>query len=80
MKKIFIVLFVITALAISVSGYGFDLNVKKKACETACDKTYNDCMKKSQDEYDKGKDSGKKKASDLACTQAKDTCYKKCSQ
>ena len=78
MKKVLIGLFVITALALSVYSYGFDLNLKKKGCEKACDTSYDECMKKVQEEQAKAKDDVKKKASELACGKAKDDCYKKC--
>ena len=82
MKRICIVLFVITALAVSMNSYGLDLkvDVKKKSCETACDRTYDECMKKAKEENEKAKNDVKKKTSDLACKQAKDECYKKCSK
>lgn len=85
MKKLVVALFVIAAVvALSWSCYGLDMNmnvdVKKKSCETACDKANADCTKKAQQEYDKGKDEKKKKASDLACSKAKEECYKKCSK
>ncbi len=80
MKKVFIALFVIAAVSVSMSSYGFDLNVKKKSCEAACDKTNDECMKKAQKEFEQGKDDAKKKANELACTTAKDECYKKCSK
>ena len=79
MKKTLIALFVITAVALSVSSYGLGpVNVKKKSCEAACDKADDECMKKSEKEFEQGKDSAKKKANDLACSKAKDECYKKC--
>ncbi len=82
MKKLGVVLFVIAAVVtLSLSGYGLDLgNVKKKTCETACDKTYDECLKKSQQESEKAKDEAKKKAADLACSKSKDECYKNCSK
>lgn len=80
MKKILIALFVIAAMAVSLSVFGFDLNVKKKGCEAACDKTYDDCMKKAKEEQEKAKDDVKKKANELACKQAKEECYKKCNK
>ncbi len=82
MKKLVIALFVVAAVvSLSLSGYGLDLgNVKKKSCESACDKTNEECLKKAQQEYEKGKDEKKKKAGDLACSQAKEECYKKCSK
>jgi len=82
MKKILIALFVITALAVSLSVYALDLNVnvKKRSCEAACDTTYDECKKKAKEDNEKAKDDVKKKASDLVCSQAKDECYKKCSK
>ncbi len=84
MKKIFVALFVIATVAVAASGYGLDLgvkvDVKKNSCETACDKTYDECMKKSKQEYEKGKDEAKKKAADLACSKSKEECYKNCSK
>ena len=80
MKKVLIVLFVVTALAISLYSYGFDMNLKKKGCEAACDRSYDECMKSSQKDFDQGKDKAKKLASDTACGVSKDECYKKCSK
>jgi hypothetical protein len=78
MKKSLIALFVIAAVAISVNGYGFDLNLKKKGCETACDKTYDECMKSAQKEDEKGKDKAARVAKETSCRAAKDECYTKC--
>ena len=80
MKKVRIGLFVIAALAISLYSYGFDLNLKKKGCEKACDTSYDECMKSSQKEYEQGKDKAKKLAQETSCKAAKDECYKKCSK
>ncbi|MDH4162195.1 MAG: hypothetical protein OEW15_05835 [Nitrospirota bacterium] len=80
MKKILIVLFVIAAVTLSLSVYGLDLgvNVKKKSCEAACDKSYDECMKKAKEDNEKAKDEVKKKAGELGCAKSKDECYKKC--
>jgi hypothetical protein len=79
MKKILIAFFVIaTLLALSMYGYGFDLNLKKKGCETACDSTYDECKKSAQEAFKEGKDKAKKAAQEKACGTAKDECYKKC--
>jgi len=78
MKKVLIVLFVVAALAISVYSFGFDLNLKKKGCEAACDTTYDECMKSAKKDFEQGKDKAKKLAADTACSAAKDECYKKC--
>ncbi len=78
MKKAYAVLFVVAALIITASVYAFDLNLKKKSCETACDATYDECMKSAQKEYEKGKDEAKQLAQKKSCTAAKDECYKKC--
>ena len=81
MKKILIAFFVITTLlALSMYGYGFDLNLKKKGCETACNSTYDECMKSAQKEFEQGKDKVKKAAQEASCGAAKDECYKNCSK
>jgi hypothetical protein len=78
MKKVLIALFVISALAFAASSFGFDLNLKKKSCEKACDTTYDECVKKAQEDFEKGKDKAKKLAQETSCKAAKDECYKKC--
>lgn len=80
MKKTVLALFVIAAVAVAASGYGLDLNVdvKKKGCQAACDKTYDECMKKAKEDNEKAKDEVKKKANELACSKSKDECAKKC--
>ena len=80
MKKVLPGLCVIAALSFSLSAYGLDLNmnVKKKSCEAACSKSYDECIKKATEEGGKTKDAVKKKAGELACQKSKDECIKKC--
>jgi len=82
MKKIMIVLFVIAVVTLSLSVYGLDLgvDVKKKSCEAACGKSYDECMKKAKADNEKAKDEVKKKASEVACSTSRDECNKKCNK
>ena len=78
MKRLLIALFAVAALTVAVSVYAFDLNLKKKSCETACDASYNECLKKAEVEDEKEKNEAKQLAQKKSCEAAKDECYKKC--
>lgn len=80
MKKRLVALFVSAALTSSMYAFGLDLNLKKKGCETACDSTYDECMKKAMKENEQGTDKAKKAAQEASCKAAKDECYKKCAK
>ncbi|OHD69902.1 MAG: hypothetical protein A2W19_09265 [Spirochaetes bacterium RBG_16_49_21] len=73
MKKIIMASFVVVAAASLASGIG--LNLKKRACETACETAKNECYEKAKDE--KGEISDVKKAvCDTGYTECDDKCKK----
>ena len=65
--------FIVVSAAILASGIG--LNLKKRACDTACETAKNKCYEKAKDE--KGKISDTKKAvCDAGYAECSDKCKK----